>query len=428
MVARIKSKVLTTSDVDALKAEAFEYAERTYRLNNKSGKGDIEATLRAWIASKPFEFGRTLKLGSIRPTLGATNVEPKAYWKHFSTREALLVHLVFESDRRMLKNRQHEREYANTLLTHATTAATLNALRRALGTHLWAQDGWKGKLSHYLSTYTPMNLLPNWTGSYNEANSYPAYERSEQWESEANPLLDGIMNWVVQPMLDYTRRSKDRVSLLFDTRDFSVVENVAILHDVKELFSPRGNSRGFPTWHSQVIPHPYQGANSPNHVTRWNEHGTVREPILLKDKVVNTRYPNKPSRVGAGVEIKWDQGRKGAGTRDEESPDTQTARKMNMPIETGRSHTAARLFEMVSLLKPAETASSSEKALFARRLKAMAYGIFAYWNADEDQGGYPKSLTPVHTYHEVMDPAEDYLEGIYAEPFTYEDLKSYLRT
>ncbi|MET0404758.1 MAG: hypothetical protein ABW123_20245 [Cystobacter sp.] len=426
MVARIKSQVLTTSDVTALKTEALEHARRTAGVFHQNSIGDIEATLHAWIASKPFEVGRTLKLGSLRPTFGVKNREPKAYWKHFSTREALLEHLVFESDKRMLRNRQHERGFANTLLTHAPTAAALNELRRAVGNYLWKNDSWAGWISHGLSTCTPMNLLPNWTGSYNEANSYPAYERSEQWETE-DWVFDGIVNWVVQPILDYSLRRKDRVSLMRDERDFNVVENVAILHDVKELFSPRGNSRFFTTRHKELIPHPYQGAQSPKHVRRWNEHGVERVNILLKDKSVNTRYPDKTSRVSAKDEIKWDQGRRGAGTRDEESPDTKTARKTNMPIETGRSHTAARLFEMVSLLKPAETAPSSEKALFARRLKAMAYGIFAYWNADEDKGGYPKSLTPVHTYHEVMDPAEDYLPDIYSNPFTYEDLKDYLK-
>lgn len=33
----------------------------------------------------------------------------------------------------------------------------------------------------------------------------------------------------------------------------------------------------------------------------------------------------------------------------------------------------------------------------------------------------------MHTYHEVMDPAEDYLKDIYRSPFSYDDILEYLR-
>ncbi|WP_158616699.1 hypothetical protein, partial [Corallococcus sp. CA054B] len=262
------------------------------------------------------------------------------------------------------------------------------------------------------------------TVTYNEANSYPAYAR-RQWEKlggNYNPI-NLVMNLTVQPLYDYSVRSKDRVSLSYDKRDFSVAENIAILHDLKELFSPNGNSRLLWSPHKELVPQPYQGAKSPPRPKRWDTDGRTRTDVRKYDLSPYVGDPHADKK-----QVKWDQGRKGAGTRNEASPDTQAAREFNMPLETGRSHTAARLFEMVCLLRPDLGAPPLVVDLFRRRMRAMAFGIFGYWNADQSLGGYPKSLTPVHTYHEVMDPAEDYLKDIYEHPFTYDDVIAYLRT
>jgi hypothetical protein len=460
-VVLAKKKVLP-GQVAALADEAFAYAESTYGRDNHSTKANLRLTLQAWVDSVPYDVydlpigaGKyvakavgPMKLGSVLPTLGMDDAQPKAWWKQFNTKEELFKHLVLDADTRVLANRALETTHANAVLAHAKTARVLNDLRRALGDYFWTNDSYAGWASYYATTNPLANLLPNWTGSYNEANSYPGYERSEQWEyADLNDQGDGIynvvafaMNWVAQPIFDYSVRRKDRMSLGFDKRDFTVAENVAILHDLKELFSPRNNSRLFGTWHRTLVPHPYQGANSPDAPTRWadgrddrcaGDHRRV--DILKKDTAeknpllsLKPHATTKQERLGGG-EIKWDQGRNGAGTRNEDSPDTRTARLHTMPIETGRSHTAARLFEMVSLLKPDRTAGAEANALFADRIKAMVYGIFGYWNADVARGGYPKSLTPIHTYHEVMDPAEDYLPGIYSEPFGYGNVTTYLR-
>jgi hypothetical protein len=422
MAVKIGNRWVTTGDIMNLTNAAVEQAEAPQRkVANRSLRPDIENTLREWVKSNPWDFsciGSVTKLGTIRTTFGMVNNQPKAYWKQFANETECYTHLINESDKRLIKNKSHEVEYANKVLTHQPTARVLNDLRRQLGDYLWSKDGVLGKLSHVVLTETPLNLLPNLSGSYNEANSYPAYERSAQLEGW-DPISIA-RNWITRPFYDYGMSHRDRLGLMFERRDFTVAENVAILHDIKELFSPRWNSRALPTTHSELIPHPYQGAESPPMPQRWNEDEERIDVLLRNLNPVDQRTRANLRRTKA--EVKWDQGRNGAGTRNELSPDTQTARAKLMPLETGRSHTAARLFEMVSLLRP----ETRDPRVLAGQLRAMAFGIFAYWNGDERHGGYPKSLTPIHTYHEVMDPAEDYLKGIYKQPFTYEDLKDYL--
>ncbi|WHI48435.1 hypothetical protein [Microbulbifer sp. VAAF005] len=418
MVVSVDGVKINENQIDGLAQKAFEFAKSDSKMKGEVDKekltyNKIRTVLKNWVVSRPHEFKFTggLKLGSIWPTLGFKSKEPKAWWKGFKSEDDFKKQLCYESNSRVLKNRNKELELANKILEHTSTAKVLNELRRALGSIFWDRDGRAGILSHYFSTYTPLNLFPNWTGSYNEANSYPDYKEYREDEGVLSLKLG-------QSIWKYPTRSKDRLSLMFDKRNFTVSENIAILHDIKELFSPRGNSRLFPTWHSQIVPHPYQGKQSPDKPRRWEctKKGLHRVDVLKKNGI-----PKEKDDVN--TEIKWDQGRLGAGTRNEKSPDTITARNHFMPIETGRSHTAARLFEMVCLLKPSKNASKSEWVLFEQRMRAMAFGIFGYWNGSN---GYPKMLTPVHTYHEVMDPAEDYLSGIYDNPFTYKDIEGYL--
>lgn len=437
-----KKAVTKAEDVTTLVDEAFDHEANMLiqRINlRRSTKESIRATLKAWIASNPHDFGGT-KLGSFQTTFGYKDTAPKAWWKDFATREQCLQQLLYDASEGVVERRGRETQLANKVLAHNRTKDALNELRRAIGKYLWDNDSWAGWISHYSQQYTPIALLPDFMGSYNLANSYPKYARSG-WEyadledaDDADQALDYAlynviafgMNWVAQPLIDYSLRTKDRISLSYDKRDFTVAENVAILHDLKELFSPRLNSRAVPTWHATLVPHPYQGAKSPAQPKRWETDGVTRVDILLRDlKPIQDRWSTKERRVVYKGEIKWDQGRMGAGTRNEASPNTVTAEAHNMPIETGRSHTAARLFEMVSLLKPA-LPSVEDTKLFATRLSAMAFGIFAYWNGDYDKGGYPKSLTPIHTYHEVLDPAEDYLPNLYKSAFTYDDVEKWL--
>ncbi|RKH84878.1 hypothetical protein D7Y21_23940 [Corallococcus sp. AB045] len=425
MPVEINSVAVKDSDAKTWADGAYTYARTTDRTRlDHLTKVGLRNTLRSWIASKPWSFPKGTKLGSFETTFGMTNTAPKAYWKAFDSKGEFYQHLMHEADARCQRKRELEQELAEDVLEHARTGQALNELRRALGKHLWDHDSWAGTISHVLTANPIVNLLPNMTGSYNEANSYPAYAR-RPWEKlggNFNPL-NLVMNLTAQPLYDYSMRSKDRVSLSYDKRDFTVAENVAILHDLKELFSPIKNSRAFITMHKELVPNPYQGATSPARPRRWTTDGAARANVLKKDL---TRYVGNPHEERRPVS--WDQGRKGAGTRNEDSPDTETAREHHMPIETGRSHTAARLFEMVALLRPANGASADAIRTFEGWMKAMAFGIFGYWNADQSVGGYPKSLTPVHTYHEVMDPAEDYLMDIYAHPFTYDDVIAYLRT
>ena len=411
-----KNLLKSGEEKDVLPSKAYEYGIKVMHLLPKDlNLLYLEETFNDWTSSKPWQLPGGLLLGSVKPSIGLEDDQPKAYWKSFPDNESFYRQLIYDSHPSLKKNQQKEVELAIEVLHNNTIATDLNELRRAIANELWKRENIWGKLSYYLTTNPIANLLPNMGGSYNLANSYPKLREE--------PTIDDIGS--IKPLLDMMFIKTDRISLAFSEQDFTVSENIAILHDIKELFSPKGNSRALPTAHPILIPHPYQGQNSPSKPMRWEideDFNYQRVDVLKKDLTPFLQNPKKHKG-----EIKWDQGRLGAGTRNESSPDTIIARRTRMPIETGRSHTAARLFEMGSLLKPAKNASIDQQNLFKSRMQAIAYGIFAYWNAPNQNGGYPKSLTPIHTYHEVMDPAEDYLPGIYQQPFSYEDLKDYLQ-
>jgi hypothetical protein len=422
-VVKVRGITLGPNDVSKYANDTYNYwIEQLKKQPPDISAELLKKRLNRWVASKPWEVpGSNLKFGSLLPALGVPDSQPKAYWKSFNDNESFYKQLIYDTDPAVSAKRKHERKLASQVLQHEKTKKTLNSLRRALGQYLWSQDSITGKLSYYVTTSPLLNWLPNMTGSYNESNSYPAYETkppNDIRHGHSAQLVDRYK--IVSALADYVYRRKDRLSLLFDSRDFTVAENIAILHDVKELFSPKFNNRALPTFHKELIPHPYQGSQSPTAPQRWDygANGTEQRVGVKTRDLKELGDIKKIVEANPGAEIKWDQGRLGTGTRNEESPDTVTARKKQMPIETGRSHTAARLFEMVSLLK--------DQAGFDERIRALAIGIFGYWNAK--QGGYARSLTPVHTYHEVMDPAEDYLKGVYNKPFTYENIEQYLTT
>src|SRR5262249_51589738 len=127
---------------------------------------------------------------------------------------------------------------------------------------------------------------------------------------------------------------RDRLHLMFDARDFSVSENIAILHDTMELFSNQGGGRVLPTPHTAPVPDAFGGKRAASHTTVLGDGGAAeRRDTEKKGKLL-------------------DRGKKDLGTRDEKSADTRAARKHHMPVEAGRSHTAGRLFEMVDLMRP----------------------------------------------------------------------------
>lgn len=80
------------------------------------------------------------------------------------------------------------------------------------------------------------------------------------------------------------------------------------------------------------------------------------------------------------------------GTVDEADPFTLFMRSK------GRSVWAAPSFTTVSMLEIAKQCGCNEQ-----ELTAIAYGIFSFWCIQ-----YPKTATPIHTFHEVMAAAQSY--------------------
>jgi hypothetical protein len=117
---------------------------------------------------------------------------------------------------------------------------------------------------------------------------------------------------------------------------------------------------------------------------------------------------------------KQSKGRHNVGTRDEYDPVSVVARRFGVPIEAGRSMTTARL---LTLCRQALVDSDTEeKHEYGKsELDAVANAIFAYWAAI-----YNLALTPVHTYHEVMDVAHHF--GVEYEPFHYRHMDEEMNT
>lgn|GEM_PF-4085192 len=115
------------------------------------------------------------------------------------------------------------------------------------------------------------------------------------------------------------------------------------------------------------------------------------------------RAKDKLKRVTVGNIDKSSKakGRRNVGTRLENNPDTLLARLMSAPITAGRSMTTARMLQLVEKVG----GSDEEKT-------AAAYALFAFWARTYNQG-----LTPVHTFHETLDVAQNF--GVPYKAFHY---------
>jgi hypothetical protein len=141
----------------------------------------------------------------------------------------------------------------------------------------------------------------------------------------------------------------------------------------------------------------------------------------LRDKILFALELKQKPRTAVDPTLhKSSKGRHNVGTRDEFDPVTVVARRYNVPIEAGRSMTAARLLQLCrQVLQDSEDRELQEKG--KTELDAVANAIFAYWAAQ-----YNQALTPIHTYHEVMDVARTF--GVEYKPFHYRILNKKMDT
>ena len=109
----------------------------------------------------------------------------------------------------------------------------------------------------------------------------------------------------------------------------------------------------------------------------------------------------KRAKTGAIDKSSKAKGRRNVGTRLENNPDTLLARMMSAPVTAGRSMTTARMMQLVEMVG----GTNAEKT-------AVAYALFAYWARTYNQG-----LTPVHTFHETLDVAQNF--GVPYKAFHY---------
>jgi len=113
---------------------------------------------------------------------------------------------------------------------------------------------------------------------------------------------------------------------------------------------------------------------------------------------------------GGGILVpgKYDLGpssnfRNDKGTLLESNAIIYAARHMKMPLYAGPSYTTGRMMQFATWAGASDT-----------ELEALAWALFAFWNQD-----YYQSQTMVHTFHEVMDMANNY--GVDYTVFEYPD-------
>ncbi|HEX2926829.1 MAG TPA: hypothetical protein VHP38_11335 [Ruminiclostridium sp.] len=133
----------------------------------------------------------------------------------------------------------------------------------------------------------------------------------------------------------------------------------------------------------------------------------IRDAIMVK---LELKAPFVP--VNKDTLNKRSKGRHNVGTRDEFDPVTVLARRHNVPIEAGRSMTTARLLELCTTVLNEDPQGRELTEKGHSDIDAVAQSIFAYWAYI-----YNQALTPIHTYHEVMDVARHY--GADYKPFNY---------
>jgi hypothetical protein len=165
-----------------------------------------------------------------------------------------------------------------------------------------------------------------------------------------------------------------RLDVLKNPAGYPVQRKIAALHDMMEYLQN-------PVHHIKETKG--TGLVSPPKPMAYGTSVLTSED-LSSGKVGVLRIEDKSRGKIKGIDGLW--------TREEENSGTVSSRVTQTPIWAGQSMTTARM------LDTAVWAGAG-----VNELTAVAYAIFAFWRIV-----YDKSISPVHTYHEVMDVAKNY--------------------
>lgn len=161
--------------------------------------------------------------------------------------------------------------------------------------------------------------------------------------------------WEIKGRPAYGRLHGDenfkRLFLTLKMDGLSVRDQISRLHDMKDLFLAQGYAM--------------QDTKEPEY-----DLTTERGPIKISKETM--RY--------------------NVGTLDEADPWTLFMRERGRNLWAGPSYTTYQMLEMARTVRGT-----------ADELEAVAYAIFAYWCMV-----YPHTATPIHTFHEVMTPAQSF--------------------
>lgn len=169
----------------------------------------------------------------------------------------------------------------------------------------------------------------------------------------------------------------NKLEALNNPVSLSVKDKIILLHDLMEYFGVEQKWNP-PSPGDDLLPKETEEETTVT--TDVDENGERTETAAMTG---GTRKENQLAR-GKGLSH---------ATRDEKAPNTQLARRLNLPIWAGQSMTTVRM------LKLAQWVGASKL-----EIKALAEGIFAYWRLDYDH----TSDFAYHTFFEVFDVAKNF--------------------
>jgi hypothetical protein len=414
---------------------------------------EVVRVLRKWIASSGGGTAPVI-VESTRERLTGERGE-KVHWKEFDDLMELTLAVGYELDPALLENRARERELGERIAENPAINDRLNTMRLTL--MRWIRKQYESEAQDFSGFKMKFKL----GGSYYLGNPKGI---PRDWDVVIDlkeiPFTDNIE--ILHDLMELTSEAgggslmQKFGRVLAKTPEEIVytqigVDNKDQLYEMTPMRSEFDHGPGGAAWRSAkhyllkqfevefdafrdrpiekemlAIGEIPEKTREERLSDRYHDKASVKleKAANYQKKAAQGRFESMRDTLLTGLGLKSDfrptdkpklhkqsKGRHNVGTRDEYDPVSVVARRFGVPIEAGRSMTTARL---LTLCKQALD-DSDERELHEtgkKELDAVANAIFAYWAAI-----YNLALTPVHTYHEVMDVARHF--GVEYEPFHY---------
>jgi len=318
----------------------------------------IKKQLGKWIEDKPGDPRGT------HPDFGRKQ-QYRIYTNYYDLARALLGWILAKP------GRKEEKRLANMVYGNFTIELRINSLM--------------GKVEEKIKTLELLLKDPNDPGRYERI----VKELSEDKVRGTNSHLGIYQHYFDVELQEEKRLSlktnidKNQMRVIQAPFQYSFKDKVVVLHDLMEYFTIMPNMPVAPAGQG-LLPEPSSD--------KWMSTTKI-------DEKTGERTDSSDSRgkleLGEKLEakLKSQKIKKTNAMRDESDAGTQLARQHNIPVWSGQSFTAMRMFAL------AEWAGATQG-----EMTALAWAIFAFWRKDYDH----RVELAYHTLHEVMDIASNF--------------------